>query len=217
VGQYGVALPVGFVSPTQFNSVLLVSNLNEEKLSCTALFNLFSNYGNVIRVKILHNKPDHALIQMGDYFQASTALHYLKGLILFGKQMDINFSKHTYITASSSDPSDLTCVDFSSSPLNRFKVVPGSEKAQQIYKHMSGPGPLLHVSNLAVSATTQNITDLFSQFGPIIGLKLFEFNGKKQALIQFNSVQSAADGLVTLHNTTIDGRSLKVSFSKNRL
>jgi polypyrimidine tract-binding protein 2 len=217
LSQYGLALPVGFIS-TQFNSVLLVSNLNEEKVTCTALFNLFSNYGNVIRIKILHNKPDHALVQMGDYFQASTALHYLKGLMLFGKQMDINFSKHPYITATAVDPNDPTCADYSNSPLNRFKkFTAGSEKAQQIYKHMSGPGPLLHVSNLAPSATTQTLTELFSPYGTIIGLKLFEFNNKKQALVQFKDIQTAAEALVSLHNTSVDGRSLKVSFSKNKL
>ena len=42
------------------------------------LFNLISNYGNVIRIKILHNKPDHALIQMADPFQAELAVYHLK-------------------------------------------------------------------------------------------------------------------------------------------
>lgn len=130
--QYG-AVP-GFVGSTQFNSVLLVSNLNEEKTNCVQLFNLFSSYGNVFRVKILHNKPDHALVQMGDYFQASTAMHYLKGLALWDKQMDINFSKHAYISSTSTDPSDPTSADFTNSPLNRFKFTPGTDKAQQIYK-----------------------------------------------------------------------------------
>ena len=69
IPQYGAFGPNAFVNSSQFNSVLLVSNLNEEKITCTALFNLFSSYGNVMRVKILHNKPDHALVQMGDYAQ----------------------------------------------------------------------------------------------------------------------------------------------------
>lgn len=127
-------VPNAFMGGSQFNSVLLVSNLNEEKINCTALFNLFSSYGNVLRVKILHNKPDHALVQMGDYYQASTALHYLKGLTLWDKPMDINFSKHAYINATSQDPADPSCADYTNSPLNRFKFTQGTEKAQQIYK-----------------------------------------------------------------------------------
>jgi len=217
LNQYGLAVPVGFLN-TQFNSVLLISNLNEEKVNCNILFNLLSNYGNVIRIKILHNKPDHSLVQMGDYFQASTAMHYLKGLVLFDKQMDINFSKHSYITSTTNDPEDPTCADFSNSPLNRFKKFSASsEKAQQIYKHMSGPGPLLHVSNLSPATTQQSLTELFGPYGPIIGLKLFEFNNKKQALVHCANVQGATEALVVLHNTIVDGRGLKVSFSKNKL
>eukprot|EP01111_Echinosteliopsis_oligospora_P001310 TRINITY_DN1198_c1_g1_i1.p1 TRINITY_DN1198_c1_g1~~TRINITY_DN1198_c1_g1_i1.p1 ORF type:complete len:539 (+),score=153.51 TRINITY_DN1198_c1_g1_i1:225-1841(+) len=216
MGQYGPMAVAGYMSASQFNSVLLVSNLCEEKTTCPGMFNLFSNYGNVLRVKILHNKPDHCLVQMGDYFQASTAMHYLKGIHLFDKQMDINFSKHAYIT--SNDSSDPTCADFTNSPLNRFKFTQGSEKAQQIYKHMSGPGPLLHVSNLPSSASHQSISDMFTPFGTITALKVFEYNNKQQALIQFSTIQSATEALVTLHNTPLDsGRGLKVSFSKNKL
>ncbi|CAK9154163.1 unnamed protein product [Ilex paraguariensis] len=42
------------------------------------LFNLFSIYGNIVRIKLLRNKPDHALVQMGDGFQAELAVHFLK-------------------------------------------------------------------------------------------------------------------------------------------
>jgi len=218
----GIApIPGGFGghSPANYNSVLLVSNLNEEKTSCATLFNLFSCYGNVLRVKILHNKPDHALIQLGDYYQASTALHYLKGLVLFDKQLDVNFSKHAYINASPQDASDPSCADYTSSPLNRFKITQGGnpEKAQQIYKNMSGPVNLLHISNVPATATNQLITDLFAPFGTVTGVKVFDISGKKQALVQFDSVQHSAEALITLHNTQVEGRGLKISFSKNKL
>merc|ERR1712212_1424802 len=44
--------------------VLLVSNLDEESVNVDYLFTLFGVYGDVIRVKILFNKKDTALIQM---------------------------------------------------------------------------------------------------------------------------------------------------------
>jgi hypothetical protein len=52
--------------------------LHLQNVDADKLFNLFSNYGNITRIKILHNKPDHALIQMGDGFQAELAFNYLK-------------------------------------------------------------------------------------------------------------------------------------------
>eukprot|EP01113_Clastostelium_recurvatum_P014172 TRINITY_DN1767_c0_g1_i1.p1 TRINITY_DN1767_c0_g1~~TRINITY_DN1767_c0_g1_i1.p1 ORF type:complete len:547 (+),score=171.99 TRINITY_DN1767_c0_g1_i1:136-1641(+) len=217
-GAAGIGVGMGGAMAGQ-NSVLLVSNLNEERANCPALFNLFSNYGNVLRIKILHNKPDHALVQMSDYIQASTALHYLKGLVLFGKQMDINYSKHSYISATTQDPADPHCQDYSSSAYNRFHkrhAQPGG-KMHDTYKHMCAPGTLLHVSNLSPTADQASVEGLFAPYGPLTGIKVFDINGKKQALIQFSTNQSAAEALVTLHNAEFDGRSIKLSFSKNKL
>lgn len=63
------------VVPTvNFSSFLFyLQRIDEDKL-----FNLFSIYGNIVRIKLLRNKPDHALVQMGDGFQAELAVHFLK-------------------------------------------------------------------------------------------------------------------------------------------
>uniref|UniRef100_A0A2K6V260 RRM domain-containing protein n=1 Tax=Saimiri boliviensis boliviensis TaxID=39432 RepID=A0A2K6V260_SAIBB len=55
------------------NSVLLVSNLNPEKVTLQSLFILFGIYGDVQRVKILFNK-ENALVQMADDNQAQLAM-----------------------------------------------------------------------------------------------------------------------------------------------
>lgn len=51
--------------------------VNDDKL-----FNLFSNYGNVLRIKFLHSKPDHALVEMAEGIQAEMAVLYCKVLYL---------------------------------------------------------------------------------------------------------------------------------------
>lgn len=56
--------------------ILHLQRIDEDKL-----FNLFSIYGNIVRIKLLRNKPDHALVQMGDGFQAELAVHFLKVLL----------------------------------------------------------------------------------------------------------------------------------------
>merc|ERR1719309_1447782 len=60
--------------PGQGSPCILVSNLDEEKVTTEALFILFGVYGNVHRVKILFNKKDNALIQMADPSQAQQAI-----------------------------------------------------------------------------------------------------------------------------------------------
>ncbi|RZC55234.1 hypothetical protein C5167_042081 [Papaver somniferum] len=74
---FGGGLPPG-ISGTNERCTVLVSNLNSDKIDEDKLFNLFSIYGNIIRIKLLRNKPDHALVQMGDGFQAELAVHFLK-------------------------------------------------------------------------------------------------------------------------------------------
>lgn len=49
-----------------------------QKIDEDKLFNLFSLYGNIVRIKVLRNKPDHALVEMADGLQAELAVHYLK-------------------------------------------------------------------------------------------------------------------------------------------
>eukprot|EP00475_Leptophrys_vorax_P031202 TRINITY_DN4720_c0_g1_i5.p1 TRINITY_DN4720_c0_g1~~TRINITY_DN4720_c0_g1_i5.p1 ORF type:complete len:232 (-),score=32.61 TRINITY_DN4720_c0_g1_i5:156-776(-) len=61
--------------------VLLVSNLDPERVKDPMiLFRLFNAYGNVVRVKILFNKPDTALIQFENPFFAQTARKFLDRL-----------------------------------------------------------------------------------------------------------------------------------------
>ncbi|RWW46300.1 hypothetical protein BHE74_00047777 [Ensete ventricosum] len=83
---FGGGLPPG-VTGTNDRCTILVTNLNPDKIDEDKLFNLFSVYGNIVRIKLLRNKPDHALVQMADGFQAELAVHFLKVCLCF---IDLN-------------------------------------------------------------------------------------------------------------------------------
>ncbi|XP_024395158.1 polypyrimidine tract-binding protein homolog 3 isoform X2 [Physcomitrium patens] len=199
---FGGVLPPG-ITGTNDRSTLLVSNLVPEKIDADRLFNLFSNYGNIVRIKILHNKPDHALIQMGDGFQAELAFNYLKGVTLFGKRMDVNFSKHAQI-----NPSPDTS-DFSSSPLNRF-----NRNAAKNYRYCCAPTKMIHVSSLPADIALEDITSHLSAHGTVVNAKIFESNGKKQALVLFESEEQATEALVCKHATQLQSNTIRLAFSK---
>ena len=65
----GLGATPGPASPS--GVVLLVSNLPDGSLTPDDLFTLFGVYGDVIRVKILYNKKENALVQMADGTQVS--------------------------------------------------------------------------------------------------------------------------------------------------
>eukprot|EP00079_Xenopus_tropicalis_P024223 XP_012816778.1 PREDICTED: polypyrimidine tract-binding protein 2 isoform X2 [Xenopus tropicalis] len=87
VGMHGVS--------TGGNTVLLVSNLNEEMVSPQSLFTLFGVYGDVQRVKILYNKKDSALIQMADGNQSQLGKISQKMICELSLQTQEAMSKHS--------------------------------------------------------------------------------------------------------------------------
>ncbi|XP_019243145.1 PREDICTED: polypyrimidine tract-binding protein homolog 3-like isoform X3 [Nicotiana attenuata] len=167
------------------------------------LFNLFSLYGNIIRIKILRNKPDHALVQMGDGFQAELAVHFLKGAILFDKRLEVNFSKHPNITTGPDTH------DYSNSNLNRF-----NRNAAKNYRYCCSPTKMIHLSSLPQDVTEEEIVAHLEEHGPIINSKLFEMNGKQQALVLFEKEEQATEALVCKNATSLGGSTIRISFSQ---
>ncbi|PNX80853.1 polypyrimidine tract-binding protein 3-like, partial [Trifolium pratense] len=219
------------------------------------LFNLFSIYGNIMRIKILRNKPDHALVQMGDGFQAELAVHFLKllacpllqpapttfspvvtllvhnlpppklsrgptiilsamalcdlvlvlgtnpigghywvGTMLFGKRLEVNFSKHPNITQGPDTH------EYMNSNLNRF-----NRNAAKNYRYCCSPTRIIHVSSLPQDIIEIELASLLVEHGIIFNCKVFEMNGKKQALVQFETEEEATEALVCKHASSLSG------------
>eukprot|EP00245_Coleochaete_scutata_P008098 TRINITY_DN240_c0_g1_i1.p1 TRINITY_DN240_c0_g1~~TRINITY_DN240_c0_g1_i1.p1 ORF type:complete len:476 (-),score=95.34 TRINITY_DN240_c0_g1_i1:459-1886(-) len=204
MAAFGGTLPPG-VTGTNERCTILVSNLDEMKVDPDKLFNLFSNYGNVMRIKMLQNKPDHALVQMQDGLQAELAVNFLKGISLFGKRMDVNFSKHPQINTSPDTR------DYSTSNLNRF-----TRNAAKNYRHCCAPTRMIHCSALPPDVTVETITEYLSPHGQIVGAKVYESQpaGKKQALVQFGTEEQATEALVSKHASPFNGTAIRLAFSK---
>ncbi|KAG6624204.1 polypyrimidine tract-binding protein homolog 3 isoform X1 [Carya illinoinensis] len=199
---FGGGLPPG-ISGTNDRCTVLVSNLNPDRIDEDKLFNLFSIYGNIVRIKLLRNKPDHALIQMGDGFQAELAVHFLKGAMLFGKRLEVNFSKHPNITQGAETH------EYVNSNLNRF-----NRNAAKNYRYCCSPTKMIHLSTLPQEITEEEIISHLEEHGTITNNKLFEMNGKKQALIMFETEEQATEALVCKHATSLAGSIIRISFSQ---
>nr|KJB28978.1 hypothetical protein B456_005G078200 [Gossypium raimondii] len=199
---FGGGLPPG-ISGTNDRCTVLVSNLNPDRIDEDKLFNLFSLYGNIVRIKLLRNKPDHALVQMGDGFQAELAVHFLKGAMLFGKRLEVNFSKHPNITQGTDTH------EYVNSNLNRF-----NRNAAKNYRYCCSPTKMVHLSTLPQDVTEEEIVNHLAEHGTIVNTKLFEMNGKKQALVMFETEEQATEALVSKHATSLGGSIIRISFSQ---
>ncbi|KAH3765551.1 Polypyrimidine tract-binding protein 1 [Pelomyxa schiedti] len=207
----GLPQQFGMFESTSDKSVLIVSNLVPESITCQKLFILFGVYGDVIRVKILYNKKHTALVQLSDHQQAEQAMLNLNGVTLYGKAMNVNFSKYTSIVLPKpTEPDDLT-KDFTNSPLHRYKI-----KGSKNLTHICPPGNTLHLSNLAPTVTEEQLSELFNTCGTVTKVKFFQ-KDRKMALVQMGSVNEAIKALVELHGNPLSGSCLRVSFTKSTI
>uniref|UniRef100_A0A2K6NVL0 Polypyrimidine tract binding protein 2 n=1 Tax=Rhinopithecus roxellana TaxID=61622 RepID=A0A2K6NVL0_RHIRO len=196
------------------NTVLLVSNLNEEMVTPQSLFTLFGVYGDVQRVKILYNKKDSALIQMADGNQSQLAMNHLNGQKMYGKIIRVTLSKHqtVQLPREGLDDQGLT-KDFGNSPLHRFKK-PGSKNFQNIFP----PSATLHLSNIPPSVAEEDLRTLFANTGGTVKAFKFFQRDHKMALLQMATVEEAIQALIDLHNYNLgENHHLRVSFSKSTI
>jgi len=210
IGQAHPGVP-GSMIPS--GPVLLVSNIDEQLAIPEALFTLFGVFGDVIRVKILFNKKDNALIQMADAAQAQVAQGYLDKQRIYGKIIRVTRSKHQLVQMPrDGNQSDAGLTkDFVNSPLHRFKI-PGSRNYLNIYP----PSNTLHISNIPAIVDESHLSKAFKeQCGfDFTSFKFFP-KDRKMALMKFGSTEHATIALIKMHNFQIsEENNLRVSFSK---
>ncbi|KRZ13465.1 Polypyrimidine tract-binding protein 1, partial [Trichinella zimbabwensis] len=205
-------MPTTFSTPPPpLSSVVLVSNLEAEKVTPDALFTLFGVYGDVQRVKIIYRNKSCALIQYTEPAQAQRAIQNLHSVFLWGKQMHVSSSKHAFVQLVKEGQSDYGLTkDYSSSMLHRFKT-PGSKNYMNIYP----PSSSLHLSNIPFSVSGEFIENVFNQAG--FEVKHFKFfpNNRRMATLQLESVERAVEALIEMHNYPLtESAHLRVSFSR---
>lgn len=196
-------------SGAEKGGVVIVNNLNPEKISCDKLFMLFGVYGDVIRVKILFNKRDTALVQFASPQQAHLASMHLNRLPLYGKEIGVSLSKHQDIQLPrDQDPETAALTkDYSGSPIHRFK-----HRTSRL-KNINPPTQILHISNLYEGCTEDELRKLFGQDQSGVPTVQFFKNDRKMAYIKMDSIQDAAHALIKLHNYKLGDKYMRISFS----
>uniref|UniRef100_A0A671NH18 Polypyrimidine tract-binding protein 1 n=1 Tax=Sinocyclocheilus anshuiensis TaxID=1608454 RepID=A0A671NH18_9TELE len=211
-GAAAAASRLGFPVLPGTHCVMLVSNLNPEVSSSQSLIDLESVYGDVLRVKIMFNKKENALIQMSDGTQAQLAMSHLNGQKLYGRPLRITLSKHMTVQMPREGHKDQGLTkDYSNSPLHRFKK-PGSKN----YSNIFPPSSTLHLSNIPPSVVEDDLKMLFASNGALVKNFKFFQKDRKMALIQMGSVEEAIESLIQFHNHDLgENHHLRVSFSKS--
>ncbi|XP_067938190.1 polypyrimidine tract-binding protein 1-like [Watersipora subatra] len=199
--------------PSAGNSVVLVSNLNAQKVSPDALFTLFGMYGDVMRVKILYHRLDTALIQYADKASAISACNYLDKVTFWQTEVRVIMSKYNTIQMPSDGASpegQRLTKDYTTSDLHRYRKL-GTRNLSNIY----APSATLHLANLPEPTEEQTLVKEFSNYGTVVAFKFF-VKDRRMALIQMGSIMQGVEALMGMHNFTLNhSHHMRVSFSKS--
>lgn len=192
------------------SKVLLVSNLNAERINPDALFTLFGVYGDVERVKVMFTKSGSALVQMASEEQALQAIHFLNGIVIYNKRMRIISSKYNRVqVARDGLEGEQWSRSYEDSPLHRYSR-PGSRNCMNIYP----PSEHLHLSNISDETDREEIQEIFSKYGAIRNIRFF-FTDRRMGVVEMESISSACEALIGAHNILLRcNRRLRISFAK---
>ncbi|XP_064621995.1 heterogeneous nuclear ribonucleoprotein L-like isoform X3 [Lineus longissimus] len=185
----------------QQGAVLMVYNLNMDKINCSRLFNLFCLYGNVVRTKFLKSKEGSAMIQMGDPLSCERVIAHLNNCFFFGNKLQLGKSKQAYLQ-DVPNPHDLqdgtpSFMDFMGSKNNRF-TTPESAQKNRIHE----PTKVLHYFNAPPNMSEDDIKRVFEQFGVKPPKRVRQFPSKSKpersstGLVEFDSAQEAIEALI---------------------
>lgn len=197
--------------------VLICYNIAKDYTDVHKLFNLFSVYGFVSRIKILREKPDCALIQYAGHLFASVAQECLQHSKIDGQVLEINFSKILDIRIAPQQKKIESYKAKSFSSYDQRYLV--TDQAKYI-RGACKPTRTLFISNVSEEVTEECMMNLFTKYGEIKKIKIQPAReGKKHMTItvELSSEDAATMALMDLHNFYLKDRFIKVSYTKARL
>lgn len=190
--------------------VLFVTNLNSNEITVDNLFILFGVYGDVVRIKILDKKL--AFIEFISKDQAEIALNNLDNFKFYDQVMRVYSS--VYETVSLNHDTNRQCIvkDFTNSNLHRYRF-----RKPDAHHFINRPSATLHLSNIPVNVSDNDINYLFEQYGVVRELR-FDSKHPGRALIQMQNLDQAVTALVKLHGKQLNkNQHLRCNFHQRNL
>eukprot|EP01068_Selenidium_serpulae_P003483 Selendium_serpulae@DN3091_c0_g1_i2.p1 len=202
--------------PTGQSPVLIVYNVPHEQVTVQMLFNLFSLYGNVTRVKMIRDKPNTALVQFSSPTFSTMAKTYLNEAEMFGSRINVLPSKHFEVKLPMR-------ADDEGGPSKTREFLPGEQrynKADELEKYQKSackPTATLFVANVPDDVTKEDFDALFLGTVEIQSCSIRPTkpgSNKRIVLLKLATPEQALNAVCTFHNADIRGSNVKLAFSK---
>ncbi|KAL8431940.1 hypothetical protein Efla_002777 [Eimeria flavescens] len=209
-------------NPSQ-TPVIIVYNI-PSSVTIQMLFNLFSLYGIVLRIKILKERPDTALIQYSVPFYATIAQCLMMGAVCEGQALQVTLSRNKEVRLP---PAAITATGETAGFEDEKRTVAftmkdqryGGEDMEKYVKGACRPTKTVFVANVHEDASADDVSALFKQYGAVLKFTFKkpknESSKTKLCIMELESEERALSAIMHLHNYELMGRYLKVAFSKS--
>lgn len=199
-----------------------VSNVSSQ-CKHSYLFNLFSLYGEISRIKVDTNKETASIGFASDLGQFA-ATYYLNNAVLFGKKIDIEVLSEPSQRSSDLSDSKSGSSDSESELNNKresekeagvvyYSTKQSIEENDSVQKRsMSKPTNTLLVTQIAASVPFETLRSLFEVVESVFEIIPFTSEGKS-ALVTFEKVEAASKVLSMFRNLDLMGIKLEINFS----
>eukprot|EP00736_Rhodelphis_marinus_P000991 Rmarinus@m.16970 len=181
------------------------------------IFNLFSVFGAVLRVKRLFNRPESVLVQFATGQMAQVAAHCMNGIAIDGKDLQVSISKHSQVQlpgGKQPDEASTLTKDFSESRLNRARQ-----------RHPFAPGHVVHFYNTPEGTTEDSLRAVLQASGAPapVAVEVMPIKdsdpkpAKRLGRIHFQSVSDATKAIALCNNVELaSNMHLKMHYDKNQ-
>ncbi|KAJ3045259.1 hypothetical protein HDV00_011131 [Rhizophlyctis rosea] len=211
--------------PTEPRQTIYVRNLHEKrkvKALEEALRAIFSEYGNIIDIKVKHNirHKGQAFITFDTIESATKALE-VKGFPLYGKPLDVQYARDDSFALSAR----LGTLDEHKArreenkdkrvaPAPKKQRTEGSGQAYSVPDEYLPPNVILFVQNLPPESNEAKLIELFGQFQGFKEVRLVP--GKSEiAFVEYATEIQSAAAKAALHGVRIsETKLMKVTFAK---
>ncbi|XP_065520394.1 heterogeneous nuclear ribonucleoprotein L isoform X3 [Lathamus discolor] len=188
--------------PHADSPVLMVYGLDQSKMNCDRVFNIFCLYGNVEKVKFMKSKPGAAMVEMADGYAVDRAITHLNNNFMFGQKLNVCVSKQQAIMPGQSyglEDGSCSYKDFSGSRNNRF-----STPEQAAKNRIQHPSNVLHFFNAPLEVTEDNFYEICDELGVKRPSSVKVFSGKSErsssGLLEWDSKSDALETLGFLNH-----------------
>jgi len=214
--------------------VLLVSNIPQAVCQPDLLYNIFSFYGDVERIKIIKRANSCALIEFTTATFACIARDHLDNASLRGEKLVCTFSRFDRVRMphEAGLPQDGNTKDFSGREYDKFKRYRNEDLKKNNMKKIIVPSSTIHISGIQSGKSPNDVKRLFESIGlnvsDCIGVAIKAKKPKENdtappgttptgpkmfCYVQFNSVDDGLIGLANFGNSV----GMRMSFAKDNL